>query len=317
MALGNSTFYDLVIPKLYETVTITDTNKHAIHYGMYASQHNLLFLDKDAQDPYEVMSAPNGNTTRKDQAIDFCVRLIIDLPTNEIELSIEYIVDRLPHQPSGNVEELVFTSKALRRGPKNYGVWKTNLPQIIPHNKPINHADDIKYRNLKTKRVVLHLPIERGIEWAVVRPLSKWCKRRSQHRRPTSFVMHNLDRLESDYIFEYMNVDCHFIRCEWDHIGRFLAEFLSDSFSSRRTKSYPRLKLFDSDVYAAQDPERPPRDVQWLACSSLELAKTIWNGKGDKAASIRSIMDRISFCQTEFGVEEYPTLRPKPVTFLS
>jgi hypothetical protein len=309
MALVNSTYYDLVIPKLYETVTITDTNKYLIHHGMRAAQDSPVCLEKGVE------SSPQDTKTSKDRAIDFCVRMIIDTPTDGIEMSIEHMVDRLPHHSYGNVEELVFTSKALRREHSDYTIHYMNLRYFIPR-QPINYSSEIEYRNLKTKRVVLHIPNEHDYDTThrLVHALSRWCKQRSQHRGPTSFVLHNLDLEGPWYNFKYMDVDCHFNSSQMSHGGRYLSGFLKGIFQSYQKKSYPRLKLFDVDAHHLQDLADGSHDGVWLAKSSLALAEAIWDGVGDKAASIRLIMDRISFCQSEFEAEEYPTWKPTPVS---
>jgi len=156
MAQVNSTFYDLVISKLYETITITEDNKYVISHGIHPSQHHrwIIFLDENGIDQDYIEPPPKGYKTRKDRAFECCVGLIVDTPVEDLVQSIEDIVDLLPQDRLGNVEELVFTGRALMRTTYDDVVY--DLAQILPPFTPVMAADEFNQLP-RTKRVILHI----------------------------------------------------------------------------------------------------------------------------------------------------------------
>lgn len=192
MAQVSSRFYDLVIPKLYETVTITSDNKYRISYGSHPSQYHkssALFDDdgNNSVDPDEPLY--DNMKTRKDRAIEWCRRLVIDTPTEQLVKSVEYIADLLPHHRYGNVEELVFTRRAMRSPNEEEDTWW--LSKILPTIAPIGTREEVCDQLPRTKRVVICL----GDHYRcgpMLRHLSKWCKQRRNVRKPTQFAIHNI-----------------------------------------------------------------------------------------------------------------------------
>jgi len=125
MAQTNSTFYDIVIPKLYETITITKNNSTIVSYGTNSLGHHRWksCVDKDGDDKEDLQPSLELIKTRKDRAIEWCVRLIIDTPTKSLVDGIKYLVNLLPHHRYAKVEELGFTRRAMRNARTDEDTW--------------------------------------------------------------------------------------------------------------------------------------------------------------------------------------------------
>jgi hypothetical protein len=150
MAQANSTYYDLVIPKLYETITITKTN-----LGKFTRGHeSSIPHSTDSTDQSDSPLPPR----RQDKAVEHCLRIIIDVALNDVPKSAECIINRSMDDHYGNVEELVFTTRALLEL-----TWEEyhlgSLSNYLPSTRSTDISEDAEIRQpCKAKRVVLFLP---------------------------------------------------------------------------------------------------------------------------------------------------------------
>jgi hypothetical protein len=168
MALANSTLYDLVIPKLYETITITKTNRLKLKYGhetrimkhlpRLTQPEGVCHDDADCPSSAETYRSRYGtNQPRKDKAVSHCLRLIIDA---EMFLAgtIDNLAGRLPCQPYGRVEEIVFTLESIAYG-HAYSL-ETVLP---PSDLPLGHVCPMDQQLFRSRRVVIHTPTDQRL----------------------------------------------------------------------------------------------------------------------------------------------------------
>ena len=324
MAQVNSTFYDLVIPKLYETITITEDNKYVISHGIHPSQHHrwIIFLDENGIDQDYIEPPPEGYKTRKDRAFECCVRLIVDTPVEDLVQSMEDIVDLLPQDRLGNVEELVFTGRAPMRTTYDDVVY--DLAQILPPFTPVMAADEFNQLP-RTKRVILHIVADdfrrESPRW-IIRPLAIWCKHRRHHRRPAEFVIYNLDLGEAEFHFNYMNVQCHFYPYE-ELPGELADDFfvwVSSLIRRLEISASPRLKSFDVNTFLFTDEDRPTDRTEALeqinsaVSRQLGLSESLSSlSAASRAELVNQIMGRISFHESVQEQQQYPISRPSPV----
>jgi len=162
MAQTNSTFYDIVVPKLYETITITKNNITIVSYGTRSLGYHrwTSCVGEDSDDKEDLRPSLDGIKTRKDRAIEWCVRLVVDTPTKSPVDGIKYLVNLLPHHRYGKVEELVFTRRAMRNARADEDTW--SLSKILPPFAPIGSRDEDVDCTPQIKRVVLHLADDFG-----------------------------------------------------------------------------------------------------------------------------------------------------------
>jgi len=319
MALANSTFYDLVIPKLYETVTITAENRDRMTYVSHPSQCHgkIVRVDKDGNVMIDPNEPPHDTTkTRKDRTFEWCRRLIIDTPTAHFMSSIEYIVDLLPHHRYGNVEELVFTRRAMRiPGYYEDVFW---LSRILSPMIPIGTGKEVSHELPKTKRVVLYV-VDYHEYREMFGRLSEWCKQRRNLRKPTQFAIHNLNLETSPYDLGHMRLNCHFRHYNElaGSFGTALAQWLVIPFRQVDLKSLPKLNLFDVYRFLMTDKElsQNPANASQQAMSIIERdLDTLVDAGPNRAERIRQIMASISFHKAAYE-DEYPTSRPIPVSY--
>ena len=323
MALANSTFYDLVIPRLYETVTITTKNKHRISHGTHPPQYDKWthWVDIDGNVVSDPDQAPYDNMkTRKDRAIEWCSRLIIDTPSTGLVDTIEYITDLLPHHRYGNVEELILTRRVMMD--PGYNQYTCSLSEILPPVVSVGTREQVCDQLPRTKRVVIHMADKRRYDWTLS-SLSEWCRQRRNFRTLPQFAIHNLDSGFYRHSIDHMNVDCHFFHCDTPagSFGSRLAHWLLNIFPLGGPTSFPKLNLFGvyrflmTDEEVSQDPSQASQQARSIVETDLGSAINVYVGDGlrDKAEVIRGIMARITFHEAEYE-DEYPISRPIPVS---
>jgi len=337
MAQANSAFYDLVISKLYETITITETNWTKVNYGCgyidtccaspsaqeTASTKEAVSSDVDGDEN----SAEDG-WTRKDRAIEGCLRLIIDLPIYDIVGSIECFADRLPHQRFGRVEEMVIT----RRGLMN--VWTSDKNRIL--SNILGPASRKKTGQValtsipKTKKVILHWPtINETHSSVIIMPqINEWCRHRFEEgRTKTQFVVYgtNLDsRCES------MNAECHFFEfrrhSEYGYprnresIKNDFACWMIDNLGNG--SKVDRVIIHPSAIIVKWENPAEPDDSSSTPRDDIEsdlrgqIARIRNLNPAEKVILVASIMSKIVIGDGGYDREEYPVLRPRPVSHL-
>ena len=324
MALANSTFYGLVIPKLYETVTITSRNKYSISHGTHPPRYDKWthWLDTDGyvitdpdQPPYVYMK------TRKDRAIEWCRRLIIDTPSTSFVDTIEYITDLLPHHRCGNVEELILTRRVMID--PEYDQYTCSLSEILPPVVSIGTREQVCDQLPRTKRVVIHMADVPRYDW-ILSSLSVWCRQRRNFRKLPQFAIHDLHLGFHRYYIDHMNVDYHFSHygTPAGSFGSRLARWLLITFPLGGPISFPKLNLFGvyrflmTDEELSQDPSQASQQARSIIETDLGSAIDVRVGIGlrDKAELIRGIMARITFHEAEYE-DVYPTSTPIPVSY--
>jgi hypothetical protein len=324
MAQTNSTFYDLVVPKLYETITITKSNSTILSYGTKSVGYHRWTSCVDKDGIYKGNEEPDGQITktRKDRAIEWCVRLIMDTPTKAPVDGIKYLVNLLPHHRYGKVEELILTRRAMRNPRADEITW--SLSKILPPFAPIGTRDEDVDQIPHIKRVVIHLADDFGRPHPMFRTLSEWCKQRNRFRAPTQFAIHNIRLGNPLYSLDYMDIDCHFYRhtCPSGYFAEELSLWLLPLFDGRLS-SGPQLKLFNvyrflmRDEGTPQDPEQASKRARCIIERDLGKLDCIWKDEPQyKAECIRKIMASITFHTAEYE-EEYPVSRPLPVSHVS
>lgn len=224
MAQANSTFYDLVIPQLYETITITKTNMHKIKYGFGhvdasspspSSEATIIVADESSYSSTDGGDSDKILWTRKDRAIEHCLRLITNVPLDKISGSLEWFAERLPCHRFGNVEELVSTRRASVAKSHRHFSKAGQLPDILSPADQKHNDDESEKWSTKTKRVVIHLsrgrPTRSHCHDHLLYQIDAWCRlRRDEHRTPTQFVCHGIDLEVDGYHLTEMDAECHF-----------------------------------------------------------------------------------------------------------
>ena len=192
MTQANSTFYNLVIPKLYETITITETNMFKLKYGCGGTDVSCPSPGSEttAYLPTGPSSIVDGEFittedpwTRKDRAVGHCLRLIIDVPLYSATHSLQCLVDRLPHHRFGNVEEMVFTQRGL--SDRVYDMQGARLSSILPQLGRTKSGNDPLVSTPKLKRVVIHLDSlnQPELNRYLASNFNRWCHTRSEEGR--------------------------------------------------------------------------------------------------------------------------------------
>ena len=335
MAQTSSTFYNLVIPKLYETIIITQTNMFKLKYGCGhtdaycpspSSRINASLTEESFGNPNKGGGSAEDQWTRKDRAVERCVRLIIDIPICDIVKSIQCLVDRLPQHRFGNVQEMVFTCKGLDDY-RDLGVdWTLSSILAPAGRKRSDTGASISIPN--TKRVVLHWPSLNYTHSSVIAmpKINEWCRHRNeQGRTQTQFVVYgtNLDsRCES------MNAECHFFefrRCSEYRaprsrasvavdFSRWLIDNLGDGSQVNRVIIHP-----SAVIDKGEDPtgvgEANPIPRRTIERDLKEQVASIRNkNQAEKTMLVASIMKKIVFGDGGYDKEEYPVLKPRPVS---
>lgn len=212
MARANSTFYDLVIPLLYQTVTITETNKYKLKYGhgsivtfpISSSIPDRLSGDLAVQPSCGRKMNIQVSGTRKGRAVEYFLRLIVDVAIRSVVGSVEHITEKLPHQCYGNVEEIVFTSRGsvyVRDGDI------LAMSDILPVDGP----EVVLRPTAKYERIVIHHAPGHGdeegdhrLQAAISRFQADELSRKSVHF--AIYLSVNIFR----YFFGHVDAECHY-----------------------------------------------------------------------------------------------------------
>jgi hypothetical protein len=339
MAQANPTLYDLVIPKLYETITITITNMSKLKYGCgsnvesgkNSTGHKAPVcptsppdnLSNEGRTPIEEM------WTRKDRAIEQCLRLIIDVSVPRITESLHCLVDRLPHHRFGKVEEMMIT------------VWGLDKDEFLDNNRMLSNilppagrrtSDNEALISIpKTKRVVLHLPSLDDTYYSVVAipRINEWCRdRREAGRTQTEFEIYGINL---DSRCESMNAECHFFEFRRHSeyraprnratiavdLSRWFIDNLGTGSKVQRVTIHASavIDMGINTTDAAEANSTPRRTIEKDLKRQVNCIRD--KSQAEKKVLIASIMERIVFGGGGFEQEEYPVLRPRPVSHLS
>jgi hypothetical protein len=323
MALSNSTFNNLVIPKLYETITITKTNMLKLRYGhetriMKHSPRSLqpdgvCHDDTDCPSSAETYRSRYGtDQPRKDWAVRHCLRLIFDIPINMVD-TIKNLACRLPCQPYGRVEEIVFTSQRISYC---FHAWAKETVVLPPLGWPSRMDKGL----LKPRRVVIYTPIDRRLSYQL------GCLQ--MLRRQARLVLH-LDHRYSATTprrdLAFTTLDVHFtqpLANDYPCVDSHLAAWLVHDHDARTTEDRSeRIQLFDIPSLIINDQDRPERQDDATELARLILSRHVHEQVTRKGHVIpgrtKAIMDRIEFKNSEDGEDEYPVLKPRPVSYTS
>jgi hypothetical protein len=337
MAQTNSTFYNLVIPKLYETITITETNWSKLKYGCgdidasrpsLSSQYNVSFARELPGNPNKEGNSTEDPWTRKDRAIEHCLRLIVDVPICDIVYSIQCLADRLPHHRFGKVEEMVIT----RHGLTNKRISEENriLSSILAPAGRKKTDNDALTTIPNTKRVVLHWPsLNVTYSSVIVMPqINEWCRHRNeQGRTPTRFVVYGINL---DGRCESMDAECHFFEFRRSSeyraprsrasiavdFSRWLFDNLGDGSQVNRVIIHPSA-VIDKGEEPTGVAEANPIPRRTIERDLKEQVASIRNkNQAEKTILVASIMKKVVFGDGGYDKEEYPVLKPRPVSHL-
>jgi hypothetical protein len=338
MAQTSSTFYNLVIPKLYETIIITQTNMFRLTYGCGhidaycpppSSRTNASLIEELFGNPNEGGDSAEDQWTRKDRAIAHCLRLVIDAPVRGIVESIQCFADRLPQHRFGNVEEMVIT----RQGLTNNRISSENriFSSILAPAGRKKTGNDALGSIPSTKKVVLHWPsLDVTHSSVIVMPkINEWCRHRNeQSRTPTRFVVYGINL---DSRCESMDAECHFFEFRRSSeyraprsrasiavdFSRWLIDNLGDGSQVNRVIIHPSA-VIDKEEDPTGVGEANPIPRRTIERDLKEQVASIRNKKqAEKTMLVASIMKKVVFGDGGYDKEEYPVLKPRPVSHLS
>jgi len=257
LAQANSTYHRLAISKIYETITIDETNMLELDYGYNDCDLGLKITivptsgdNDDTQTP--VQSAFEGpaesKKTPRHPAEEHCFRLIIDFPLANIAHSLDRVFGTLSSRFL-NLQEIVYTTRALtdRDLVRHIGLPPSSL-WASDRSPAVNNTADTSQSTEKTKRIILHLQSSPlcSVD-AVLFYLTSWFQSRPTARKSTQFVVYGLNFAGPNYDFYCMDVECHFDQNgippgAFEHA---LAQWLYSLFSNGKSENHPRLRLFD------------------------------------------------------------------------
>jgi len=320
VALANSTFYGLVIPKLYETITITKSNMLKLKYGHETRIERHLPRNSQPEGVcHDDVNCPSSAETyrshygtvqpRKDKAVGHCLRLIFDIPINVVD-TIKNLASRLPCEPYGRVEEILFTRQGI-----SYccHAWAQVTVVLPPLGAPCRMDKEL----LKSRRVVIYTPIDRR--------LSKQMRCLQIFRQQARLVLH-LDRCYSATTphrsLAYTTIDIHFaqpLTNDYPSVDSQMAAWLVHDHDAGITKDrIQRIRLFDIPSLIINDQDRPKHQDDATELARVILSRHVHGQVTRKGYVIpgitKTIMGRIDFKDSEDGKEEYPVLRPRSVS---
>ena len=332
MAQANSTFYDLVIPKLYETVILTKENLSLLDYGHGPTAPTTHVGDAAGDDgggsDNLKSTKPDGMSTisiptRKDLAVAYCRRLIIDVTSDAVKDFASYISDRAVHQPYGNIDEIVITMQALKE-PRSES---NSLPTLvdIPFMTSDTMADETGDTAVKSKRLIAH---QTSISlFDIIRP---WWKRQT-NQTPHQIILHGI-MLPYPGVYTFLSeirVECSFdldsMYYQDDTLEGGLAHWLISVFSlpdifnlGLPRSKHGLLKLHNIPALIFREEDRPEDkcEANRLARTRIEELLSEHESGKDDPELVKSVMKRIELVDREEPVE-YPVSRPRPVGLLS
>ena len=318
MALANSTFYDLVIPKLYETITITKSNMLKLKYGH--ETRNMKHLPRNSQPEavcHDDVNCPSSaetyrsrydtNQPRKDKAVSHCRRLIIDREMYLAE-TIENLACRLPWQPYGRVEEIVFTLEGI-----SYGYAYSLEDVLPPSDLPLGRVCTMDQQLFRSRRVVIHTPIDQRLCYHI-----REFHGLRQFRQQSLHGEHLGASVNPNISFAYATVKIRFAPDPTTPDQKFraqLAAWLVHDYKEVAPKD-SRIQLLDIPSLIIPERHRQghkedvTRASREMLSAHVSLSPRVWGSPELTAA----IMYRIDFEDSEDGGEEYPILKPRPVS---
>lgn len=306
MAQANTLFYELVIAQLYETIRITRTNLGKFQHG-HGSRHPARtgLIDQSDYSPPQ---------TRKDNAAKHCRRIIIDVTLTGAGKSAQCILDRQVDDHYGNVEELVFSPRALGK-PTSEDLSLGELSSYFPSGNSVNPPEGEVRPRLKARRVVLHLPLDH--EWSNTPELDEEWKSVLRSRDFVHLVFHDIYPIPPD--------GPHWpgwAVSRWVYFALFPAVVTERfQFPNYDYDMHSHLLLYNIPELIIK-PENRPDASEEAAVLALEVIQdhlrdmvhdVPWRGGEER---LKAMMECIQLQHGEYEDQEYPVSRPRPVSQL-
>ena len=323
LAQANSAYFNLAMPKLYETITISATNAMELDlgYGPSDPESEMPMAHVFGLDDYwEARDAPASDMrptarcgSRKDLAQEKCLRLIIDVAIDIIPDYLDLVFARLGNRFT-NVREVVLTRRSLRDIQK---VDPDDAPEVVtlPGPSTTVNRDNSAMPINKPKRVVLYLSPAQS---RAMSHLSHWSRCRPALRSAIQFVIYGINLYFPAFDLCCMDVECHFGEAgippgAFEHA---LAAWLYDLFARNKPETHPRLRLYDIPSLVFKDENRPINTSE-ANQAARDLIESLLDSKkrfGGKAKYLKGVMSKIDFCDSVYVDEEYPVVEPRPVS---
>ena len=318
VALANSIFYDIVIPKLYETITITETNWRCLRVGhggrnlqpVELKDRNIFLSTARAGDGTCPHRQPGKGRppSRKDKAVRHCRRLIVDIGASLFSI-MSALDQRWLCQAYGTVEEVVITRQNFETHPKGANL---GLP---PRDSPCIVWPGMDVKTIMPIRCVMYAPLTSE------RPMSSRIDRFHCSRQEDRYFL-SCHGPTPDASLAYATLDVHFVP-DYARSRRGIAIEIArwivcDHQESTNQEEF-RIRLFDVPFLIIDEDDRPENKAEAtdLARHILEgIIRRHYNLRG-RENLMREFMDRIDFLDNEDGEEEYPVLRPRSVSQIS
>jgi len=303
MAQANTTFYELVISQLYETITITRTNLGKFQHG-HGSRYPAIdgYIDESDSSPPQ---------TRKDNAAKHCRRMIIDVTLARAGKSAKCILDRPIDDHYGNVEELVLSTRALGK-PTSKDLSLGELSSYFPSSKSVNAPEGEVQVRLKARRVVLHLPLDH--EWSNTPELCEEWKSILRGRDVVHLAFHDIYPIPPD------GPDWRgWAVSRWLYFALFPAVVTEIfHFPNYDYDMHSHLLLYNIPELIIEPEDRPDTSEE-AAVLALEIIQdhlrdmvhdVPWRGGEER---LKAMMKCIQLQHGEYENQEYPVTRPRPV----
>ena len=277
MAQANSTFYNLVIPKLYETVTVTEWSLPRLKYGHDTCRHRPREMGVGIE-----MNSAGLQQTRKDRAVEHCLRLIIDIPYEFDRNLIDSVIRRKRHEHYNNVYEVVYTTRFFQWDRTRVERRRSSYlrPRLegkakyckTHHDFPpptYQESSDAGKQISRIVRVVLHPPLYLDeVDWGCLHGFIDTSGKRTV-QDDLRFVVHGVSSdLPSRDIGAWakLKADCYFAanpipprKKDWN-IGLMIADWIWDVAMYHRSGGNG-LRLFDvTDLILKTTSGSPPQN---------------------------------------------------------
>jgi hypothetical protein len=352
MAQASQEMYDLVIPRLYETIIVTEHSQRRLLYGHYdgKADHGRLLItvraepitnydfedlsDSDYEDVaesealYHTSYATGGNVTRKDLAVKYCRRLIFDSAIHHpnFKKAIGLSGPERGRARYANIDEIIVSAKCLQQSVievENFEddmyVDQRSLVSVLQHFDPFASCP-------KKKRIVFHLSSSPHTTTRAHELLTTIACHYSQDHRPT-------------YLNKYEFFDVPFLRslgnsgyCCVDatiHIDKTLRKlshvdmvhlenFITAGFVlaiSKEDAYIRRLSFVNAHNLFAESVEGP-RQVETPETFALKVKAALAKHVKYCNVPLDEIMKRIDFLEGVDEEEEYPWWPPVHVSLV-
>jgi hypothetical protein len=219
--------------------------------------------------------------------------------------TIETVTARLPCQPYGHVEEIVFT----HQHDFSHSVESVGNELIM-----FTTSSKIKIEDMKPKRIVIYDRVFHYRAFESIHTLR--CLGRDA--RLSLQGKSCIDAGIASHSIAYATIEHHLsplspIPESKRFLGLWLAQALRSDHHSYKTPERFPLQLFDvSALLDAGDRPKYKHEVSQLARNILEANMNDWNSQSPEMT--KAMLDRIDFRDSEDGQEEYPVLKPRPVS---